>query len=139
MTDQHPITPSFEVIREWCAHPNEHETYDQFWHHIATKAAQWGADQEMEACCEWFQEEYKIEPGAKYVLKRLRNHRRPKPPSLKVSALESLEEIVKLAEMFVPLAFVDGSRYQIMQSNRMQKLSARAENIRKALEALPND
>jgi hypothetical protein len=132
MTDQHPITPSFEVIREWCAHPNEHETYDQFSHHIATKAAQWGADQELDACCEWAQ-------GYAECGDSLRLARRPKPPSLKESALESLEEIVKLAEMFVPLASVDGSRYQIMQSNRMQKLSARAEKIRKALEALPND
>ena len=139
MTDQHPITPPFEVVREWCAHSDEHETYDQFWHHIATKAAQWGADQEMEACCEWFQEEYKIEPGVEYFLKRLRNHRRPKPPSLKESALKSLEEIVKLTERLVPRASVDGSRYQIIQSNRGLKLNARIEKIRKALEALPND
>jgi len=109
MTDQHPITPPFEVVREWCAHSDEHETYDQFWHHIATKAAQWGADQELDACCEWTQ-------GYAECGDSLRLARRPEPPSLKESALESLEEIVKLAEMFVPL-----------------------ENIRKALEALPND
>jgi hypothetical protein len=45
MTDQHPITPPFEVAREWCAHSDEHKTYDQFWQHIATKAAQWGYQQ----------------------------------------------------------------------------------------------
>jgi hypothetical protein len=53
MTDQHPITPPPELIREWCAHSNKHETYDQFWCHIATQAARWGADQELEACCKW--------------------------------------------------------------------------------------
>jgi hypothetical protein len=87
MTDQHPITPSFEVIREWCAHPNEHETYDQFSHHIATKAAQWGADQELDACCEWAQ-------GYAECGDSLRLARRPKPPSLREQACDALDTYV---------------------------------------------
>ena len=139
MTDQHPITPPSELVQRWTSLAGEEEESCKVWASIAIQAAQWGADQEMEACCEWFQEEYKIEPGVEYFLKRLRNHRRPKPPSLKESALESLEEIVKLTERLVPRASVDGSRYQIIQSNRGLKLNARIEKIRKALEALPND
>jgi hypothetical protein len=46
---QHPITPPTELLRKWCAHNSEHENYEQFWHYIAAQAAQWGADQELEA------------------------------------------------------------------------------------------
>jgi hypothetical protein len=37
MTNQHPITPPPELVREWCANSNEHETYDQFWNHVAAE------------------------------------------------------------------------------------------------------
>lgn len=117
MTDQHPITPPLEVVREWCAHSDEHETYDQFWHHIATKAAQWGANQELEACCEWFQEEYKIESWGTRDLKRLRTARRPKTPSLKEQALAALNVI----------------------EDKMLGPTTEEILIRKALETLPND
>jgi hypothetical protein len=56
-----------------------------------TELAQQIADQELEACCEWFQEEYKTESWGTRDLKRLRNHRRPKPPSLKEQALALLQ------------------------------------------------
>jgi hypothetical protein len=52
---------------------------------VAAQAAQWGADQELEACCEWTA----IVGGAD----ALRAARRPKPPSLKEQALEQLDEI----------------------------------------------
>ena len=117
MTGQHPITPPFEVVREWCAHPDEHETCDQFWCHIATKAAQWGGDQELEACCEWFQEEYKTESWVTHDLKRLRTARRPKPPSLKEQALAALNVI----------------------EDKMLGPTTEEILIRKALDALPND
>jgi hypothetical protein len=52
---------------------------------VATKAAQWGADQELEACVEWlFQDGYDVTSA------RLRAARRPKPPSLKEQALKAL-------------------------------------------------
>jgi hypothetical protein len=54
---------------------------------IAKIAAQWGADQELEACCEWFVRDWTdIETADK-----LRAARRPKPPSLKAQALEALK------------------------------------------------
>jgi hypothetical protein len=46
MTNQHPITPPPELLDQWCMENN--------WRDIAIQAAQWGADQELEACCEWF-------------------------------------------------------------------------------------
>ena len=48
---------------------------------VAQKAAQWAADQELEACCEWVT----METPADGV--HLRAARRPKPPSLKQEAL----------------------------------------------------
>jgi len=50
---EHPITPPPELVQQWkrtAPHrANEHEHY----HYITFCAAQWGADQELEACCEW--------------------------------------------------------------------------------------
>jgi hypothetical protein len=53
---------------------------------FATYAARWGADQELEACCEWLSV-----PCPSYG-RELRNARRPKPPSLKEQALEALNQ-----------------------------------------------
>ena len=92
MTNQHPITPPPELVREWCAHSNKHETYDQFWNHIATSGAQWGADQELEACCEYVYERLKLTTIA-CIAQNLRAARRPKPPSLKEQALTALHAI----------------------------------------------
>ncbi len=47
---------------------------------LARKAAQWGANQELEACCEWLD-------GVGDLALQLRADRRPKPPSLKEQAL----------------------------------------------------
>ena len=86
MNDQHPITPPPELVQQWCLHSNKHETADQFWRHIATQAAQWGSDQELEACCKWLP---KLPP---WSANDLRKHRRPKPTSLKEQALMALED-----------------------------------------------
>lgn len=85
MTDkQHPITPPPELAKQWLLegpHP---------WHeYVATQAANWGADQELEACCRWLAQEF---PREAVVIRQLRTARRPKPPSLKEQALEELEK-----------------------------------------------
>ena len=48
MTQQHPITPPPELVEEW--HSNS--PFDRGLT-VATQAAQWGADQEPEACVAW--------------------------------------------------------------------------------------
>jgi hypothetical protein len=76
MTNQHPITPSPELIEQWM---QSHSTkYD-----LARVAAQWGADQELKACLR-----YAGDNGLS--LSRMRATRRPKPPSLKEQALGAL-------------------------------------------------
>jgi hypothetical protein len=81
MTEQHPITPPLELVHQWTSFACEEEDGES-WNSIATQAAQWGADQELEACCEWTA----IVGGAD----ALRAARRPKSPSLKEQALEQL-------------------------------------------------
>ena len=104
MTDydqHHPITPPPELVAKWAASMCGHY-----------EAARWGADQELEACCEWFKKEgwNECHPQA------LQAARRPEPPSLKEQALEAL----KHAE--------EGWR----------PVPADCEIIRRALESLPS-
>ena len=92
MTNQHPITPPPELLQQWAIEywGNPGESIGEGEKYIATKSAQWGANQELEACCEWFQEFYETESWVKRDLKEFRTARRPKPPSLKEQALEQL-------------------------------------------------
>jgi hypothetical protein len=79
MTQQHPITPPPELVEQWM---QDHATkYD-----LARHAVQWGADQELDACCEWLQD-----PDLNVDTYKLRAARRPKPPSLKKQALAELD------------------------------------------------
>jgi len=94
MTQQHPITPPPELVQQWikeCDQP-DNPRWQEYEQDIATRAAQWGADQELEACCEWlFKDPVThdlVGRKARYLDFELRAARRPKPPSLKEQALE---------------------------------------------------
>ena len=76
-----PITPPLELVHQWVdmlASRSDHAVF--------TMAAQWGADQELKACCEWLDEKTIINGST-----ALRTSRRPKPLSLKEQALEALQ------------------------------------------------
>ena len=88
MTDQeHPITPPPWLVEKWIqstrsndcigAYPEDYEYL------VATQAARWGADQELEACVNLLY-------GHGGDGEMIRRNRRPKPPSLKEQALEAL-------------------------------------------------
>ena len=81
MTD-HPITPPPELVEQWLAEARK--KLGPYHEYVATQAARWGSDQELEACCAWTA----IVGGAE----ALRAARRPKPPSLAEEALAALEE-----------------------------------------------
>ena len=82
MTKQpHPITPPSELLDEWCM-----DSALTNWRDIATQAAQWGADQELEACCEWLEQQV---PARDWLAMQLRAARTASP-SLKEQALEAL-------------------------------------------------
>jgi hypothetical protein len=89
-TMTNPITPPPKLVEQWVSAfydtpivPGE-SSID-----IATQAAQWGADMELNACCEWLECNYNY-PQVNHPL---RAARRPEPPSLKEQALEALEAL----------------------------------------------
>jgi hypothetical protein len=107
MTNQHPITPPLELVHQWADMLASRSDQAVF-----TMAAQWGADEELEACCEWLRE---FHPGG---TEQLRCSRRSKPPSLKEQALLQLDTL----------------NADLAMHGRGCDLS----QIRRALEALPN-
>jgi hypothetical protein len=92
MTD-HPITPPPELRQLWAQQAQRIDPLDpvQWMQYVSEKAAQWGADQELEACCAWLKEwqEDKHAGG----IENLRAARRPKQPSLKEQALDALQNM----------------------------------------------
>jgi hypothetical protein len=82
------ITPPSELVQEWAQIQPVHQAVADHWQHITACAAQWGADQELEACCEYLVRCAQWEPED---VAELRAAQRPKPPSLKEQALEALE------------------------------------------------
>ena len=91
---EHPITPPDELVNQWfkkaCKDPYNGGKFimAQTLKDFANSAARWGADQELEACCEWMRERG-LHPE---YWRDLRDARRPKPPSLKEQALEALNQ-----------------------------------------------
>ena len=81
---QHPIIPPPELVDQWHVEAMKgFRTNGVYEQDIATQAAQWGADQELEACCE-------LVPG---LTDYIRAARRPKPPSLKEQALDAWDRL----------------------------------------------
>jgi len=113
MTDL--ITPPPELVRQWSIEAEQNHQPTVAYSLVtvlATRAAQWGADRELEACCEWLQD-----PDLNIDTYKLRAARRPKPPSLKERALHELAAVYNRDE-------IDDIAYEV---------------IRLALEALPDD
>jgi len=120
MTQEHPITPPPELVEQWTSEAEKDHQPTVSYSLVslfAAKAARWGADQELEACCEWLKGTAHI--GIDF---ELIHARRPKPPSLKEQAvfaaavLRSPDETCSIAE-----------------------IEQHWHTIRCALEALPND
>ena len=81
-----PITPPPEMVQQWVdAWYDAKVKHDELVDSIATKAARWGADQELEACVKW-----SIDNEHPRWAKAVKAARRPKPPSLKDRALHTL-------------------------------------------------
>ena len=117
MNTEHPITPPPELVQQWCHEDgDEIKTSPRWFHSVCAKAARWGAEQELEACCQhvdW------VIGGLES--KELRAARRPKPPSLKEQALGAL------------------GRFNTNTHTRADEMAQDFDLIRRALEALPNE
>lgn len=87
MTD-HPITPPLELVdsiwNQFKTGPTRNLLTSEAFREAITKASQWGADQELEACIAF------VRRGP-WCSEKLRATRRPKLPSLKEQALAALE------------------------------------------------
>jgi hypothetical protein len=82
-----PVPPT-ELVQQWENRIfDEQENVDV----LLIEAYKAGADQELEACCEWLREFHQSKrPGG---TENLRRSRRPKPPSLKEQALLQLDTL----------------------------------------------
>ena len=110
---QHPITPPPELVKQWRkSAPADAAVNNAYERHIATRAAQWAADIELEACCEWVKSKQTY-----WAHDELRATRRPKPPSLKEQALAALDDAIMRGDCIT--------------------ISDALPTIRRALEALP--
>jgi len=89
---KYPITPPPELLKQW----------EEVWFNgrysrlnfdeLIPEAFQAGADQELEACCEWLEHKVLLQHQHD-VVPSLRAARRPKPPSLKEQALAGLMKL----------------------------------------------
>ena len=118
-----PITPPPELVNQWNLE-GRHQDYCTLTESIAARAAQYGADQELEACCA-LMDDWGLEASD------LRAARRPKPPSLKGQALNALSRADKDA-LTNPLTGAVVALRTILSKEQ-------SDTIRRALEALPDD
>jgi hypothetical protein len=117
MANQHPISPPSELVQQWMAEPEYSPDWngkcmlisltDHRLNRILAKTAQWAwnqrepeiqaaADREREEICHWLRTGpygASIACHAEHMISDLQDARRPKPPSLKEQALESLHHL----------------------------------------------
>ena len=85
MSNHFPITPPPELVQQWESRIfDEQENVDV----LLIEAYKAGADQELEACCEWLENQTLC--VHRELIPSLRRLRRPRPPSLKEQALSEL-------------------------------------------------
>ena len=112
MNNKHLITPPPELVEQWVDMLSSQSD-----HAVFSLAAQWGADEELQACINFVYDNELCDPN---FYNDLRNARRPKPPTLKEQAITALHAIAAGA-------------------NDTREQHQDLETIRTALEALPND
>ena len=94
---EHPITPPPELVQQWIEQGVSRPPSTDYMTWFATQATRWGADMELEACCEWLFKDpathYLVGREVRYLDFELRAFRRPKPPSRKEQALEAVSRL----------------------------------------------
>ena len=126
MTDQHPITPPFELMNQWykkaCKDPYNGGKFIMapVLKDISNSAAQWGADQELDACCV-LMDEWGLDG------EDLMQCRRPKPPIKADQALAALNTAPKA-----------GTPTVILDIDQFDTILLALKHM-KEMEGLPND
>ena len=101
MKNQHPIVPPQELIQSWGDKIIDLDFGSEV-DEVLIEVYRAGADHELEACCEWLESVY----GAYDWSTELHTTRRPKPPSLKEQALESLTKIENNEATFLDTSII---------------------------------
>jgi hypothetical protein len=112
---RHPIAPPPELVQQWLKefYGAKLQYVAEASINLAARAAQWGADQELEACLEW------VCCETTAFAADLKAARRPKPPSLKKQALADFD-------------------WMVGRTLGRPEFDERSERIRRALEQLPD-
>jgi hypothetical protein len=119
------FTPPLLLVQQWVRaspllHSDTSWAYELF---ITQQAARWGADQELEACVSYVDN---MISGNK--ARALRAARRPKPPSLKEQVSKALDRVPG-----------PGSDSAYLRQWSRAEAASLINDVRRALEALPND
>jgi hypothetical protein len=109
----HPVKIPPELFTEWLSeallqHDAKSGTIAAM---VADKAAQWGADQELEACCEWLDTQPEWRDA-------LRTARRPKPPSLAEQGMDALRNTPCREQCHYDAMFAAFKRLAELESNQ---------------------
>ena len=122
MTDP-KLTPPPELVEQWIEETRSHDCIGAYpadlEQCVATRAAQWGADQQLAEDAKWLDHNALNEPHLRItpVGESLKEAMRPKPPSLKEQALAALDDAIMRGDCIT--------------------ISDALPTIRRALEALP--
>ena len=130
MTDKnHPITPPPEMLQQWATDywGNPGESIGEGERYIATQAARWGANQELEACVDYLCDCHTSWDEDSKLIAGLRAARRPQPPSLKKTLLARVVRI--------PGEGADSAYLQHWLENESQRL---VDALHKAIDSLPD-
>jgi hypothetical protein len=109
-----PVHPPHQLIQKWWNEWTDSYPTDSSVDYIAHRAAQWAADEAIQACCKFIDER-----GYSRLCSELEESSQPKPPSLKQQAIKQLDRLT--ADLEFHNENYDDS------------------TIRRALEALPDD
>ena len=110
MTDY--AVPPRELMEQWASEKCYDERDWLYEFHIAKRAAQWGADQQLAQDAEWLdhnalnEPHLRITPAGELLKEAMRS--KAKPPSLKEQALQALSEAVKMADDVPPEGICSG-------------------------------
>ena len=120
MTQEQPITPPPELVQQWQASLDCPDNSCAQAKYIATQAARWGADQELDACISAVLNHPGFEQPELFT-ELLHSARRPKLKSLKEQANAAL------------------GRFFSNAHTQASQMTQDFEIIRRAVEALPDD
>lgn len=111
MSTQHPITPPPELVAKLWQEASEGRLdlhhpapIGEIFNHGVYLAYAAGADQELEACCEWLGDTA-YRQSLHLNGSHLRAARRPKPPTRKERALKSLDGLALPDDAFETIRF----------------------------------